>query len=258
MDTDSMYLQIAPQIIPGYPYLLQDIWALGSFPDEIIELLGSLSLPPASRAVELGCGKGAVMLQVAKNMSIPVHGVDPFSAFLDEAKRRCAEMGLVPLCSFSQETAQQFLQRGECFDAAILAGTGPLFPSYDQTISCVRQIIRPGGYIIIDDGYILDAEAPRYPGYEYLDDYSGMVSMLESSGDRLTAQRIIPGEKLRKYNQRNNECIERRCRELVRTNPEYADALDRFTAAEKQECQFMEEQTVAAIWAVQRREDTAI
>ena len=57
--SDEQKIQVAkgfdatPQLIPFIPYLLQDLWALGSSPHLIIKILKSLNLPNTSKVLDL-------------------------------------------------------------------------------------------------------------------------------------------------------------------------------------------------------------
>ncbi|MFC1543543.1 SAM-dependent methyltransferase [Candidatus Neomarinimicrobiota bacterium] len=79
-------LEIDERLLPYLPELWADLWALGSFPDLIVEMLKPLGLPGAETSVlDLGCGKGAVSVTLAKELGFNVVGVDGFRPFLDEA-----------------------------------------------------------------------------------------------------------------------------------------------------------------------------
>ena len=56
------------EILPYLPYILQDFWEIGSDPDVIIDLLKKhLSNTNNFKVLDLGCGKGAVSIIIAKS-----------------------------------------------------------------------------------------------------------------------------------------------------------------------------------------------
>ena len=60
-------LEADQNLLPHMPFLLQDLWALGSSVDHILELTASLDLKPdQTRILDLGCGKGAAAIQIAE------------------------------------------------------------------------------------------------------------------------------------------------------------------------------------------------
>jgi predicted TPR repeat methyltransferase len=47
------------------PELLKGLWELGSMPEYIIELIGRNNLGKGKNIIDLGCGKGAVLVKLA-------------------------------------------------------------------------------------------------------------------------------------------------------------------------------------------------
>ena len=56
-------LDATPELLPFLPELLAD-WT-SSRPEEVLRFLEPLELPPTTRALDLGCGKGVVALALA-------------------------------------------------------------------------------------------------------------------------------------------------------------------------------------------------
>ena len=64
----SNSLETVPDFLPYLPELLVDLWALGSSPQSIIGLLSPLPLSSTeTRVLDLGCGKGAVIIVKSDN-----------------------------------------------------------------------------------------------------------------------------------------------------------------------------------------------
>ena len=85
-------LEVDKKLLPYMPYLLQDLWALGSAVDEILDLFSTLPLSPgAAKVLDLGCGKGAVSIQIASKFGFDVVGVDAMPEFLKDAHRKSSE-----------------------------------------------------------------------------------------------------------------------------------------------------------------------
>ena len=50
-----------PELFPFLPYIMQDLWEIGSDPETIIRLIRKHADKPAGmKVLDLGCGKGAV------------------------------------------------------------------------------------------------------------------------------------------------------------------------------------------------------
>ena len=79
---DSLESEI--KLLPYMPYLLQDLWALGSSVDQILDLFSTLPLSyGAAKVLDLGCGKGAVSVQIASKFGFEVVGIDAMPEFLN-------------------------------------------------------------------------------------------------------------------------------------------------------------------------------
>ena len=71
------YFEVSPELLPYIPELLADLWALGSSPETVVEWVRSLELPPETTGVlDLGCGKGAVSIALAKEFNFRIFGID--------------------------------------------------------------------------------------------------------------------------------------------------------------------------------------
>ena len=243
---------IEPVLVPVLPELLADIWVLGSWPEKIVDLLRvSTTLQQGASVVDLGCGKGAVAIPVARELLFRVHGIDLFAPFLAEARARAVSAGVSELCRFEIGDLRQAVKASRKYDVAILAAVG-VIGDYRRTVLEIRRIVRPGGVLVIDDGF-LEGDAGRTPpGYGYYRSRGETVRELTSHGDRMMRERLVPADELKEYNRINTELIRRRAAELAARAPELAEALERYVQSEVEECAFLESRTTAAIWLLER------
>jgi len=75
-------------LLPYLPYLLQDLWELGSSPDEIVSAIKNCGIDKGWRVLDLGCGKGAVSIRLARNFGCSVKGIDFINDFIDYARKK--------------------------------------------------------------------------------------------------------------------------------------------------------------------------
>ena len=80
----SESLEVDRHLLPHMPFLLQDLWALGSSVDHIVDIVDSFNLPENAQILDLGCGKGAVLIQIAAKYGFEVTGIDVMDAFLED------------------------------------------------------------------------------------------------------------------------------------------------------------------------------
>src|SRR5690606_20490273 len=71
---------------PFVPQLLRGLWALGSMPAYVIELVERNIRRPFRSVTDLGCGKGAVLIQLAEKFDFHGVGIDIVPEFIVEAR----------------------------------------------------------------------------------------------------------------------------------------------------------------------------
>ncbi|MBU4451076.1 MAG: methyltransferase domain-containing protein, partial [Actinobacteria bacterium] len=73
-------------LFPFSPYILQDLWEIGASPEVIIELVRKHTNNYYSLSIlDLGCGKGAVSIKLAKEFNCTCLGIDAIKEFINEA-----------------------------------------------------------------------------------------------------------------------------------------------------------------------------
>ena len=243
----------SPEILPYLTELVADMWALGSTPRLAVDLLRPLDLTTGStRLLDLGCGKGALCVTVAKDLGFSVCGVDLCEEFLRDAAQRATELGVSDLCEFVHRDLRDVLQQGDKFDVAVLASLGGVLGRFDRCVGNMRKVVRPGGYMLIDDGFLTRTEVVNHPGYAHLSSHDRTVEYLQVHGDVLVAERIYSAEETRAINLDYIGHISRRAAGVVERHPEAAEALHRYIASQETECEFIDREITGAIWLLQR------
>jgi ubiquinone/menaquinone biosynthesis C-methylase UbiE len=234
------------------PYLLQDLWALGSSVDEICDLAGGLDLDPGGAGVlDLGCGKGAVGIRLAKMFGIKVTGVDLMAEFLHEAENRAKDHKVAHLCTFIRQDICAYVKTDHRFDAVILASLGSVIGTIGKTVQTLRTQIRPGGYMFIDHGYLMSADRLDRPGYEDCRNYGETIGLLTSCGDVLlneidttTVSNAVNADYLMKIKTRGGE--------LMRQLPDLKKEISEYIERQEEECRILEREFVSAVWLLQK------
>ena len=240
-------------VLPYLKELVADMWALGSTPHVAVDLLRPLNLPAAStRLIDLGCGKGALGITVAKDLGFRVLGVDLCEEFLGEARRIAAEMGVSDLCEFELGDLRDALESGRDFDVAVLASLGGVLGAFDKCVGSIRRAVSPGGYMVIDDGFLNRVEAVDRPGYGHLASHGRTLEHLQAHGDTLVRERIYTVEETRAINLDYIDHISRRATGVVERHPDAAGALRTYIASQESECDFIDREVTGAIWLLQR------
>jgi len=114
----------------------------------IPELAGQLRLKPGSTLLDLGCGRGAYGLLVARQAGTPLIGVDFSAQALAQAREQAARMG-VTNASFRVGELTATGLPDACVEA-VLCTDAIQFPAdpalaYDE----IRRVLRPGGRVAL-------------------------------------------------------------------------------------------------------------
>ncbi len=247
-------LEVQEKLSPFMPFLLKDLWALGSSVEQILCLIGTLPLPSCSAKVsDLGCGKGAVSVRTASEFGFSVVGIDAMPEFLEDAHRKAIEYQVSDLCTFIEQDIHTYVADKHDFDIVILASLGGIFGNYTNMVRKLSTQIRPGGYIIIDDGYLKKKEFLNRKGYGRYRNYENTLQELTAFNHHLFTE-ISTSEVSRKINDEYLKVIENRSAELIAQHPELEKDLKKFLNIQREECDILNCEVEGIIWVLQ---DTA-
>ncbi len=224
------------ELIAFLPYLLQDLWDLGSSPEDMIELISRhVGSSAAVRVLDLACGKGSVSVRIAQVLGCRVKGIDIMTDFIDYAREKAEQYSVSSLCAFSVGDITEAVMIEKDYDVVILGAVGDVLGPPDKTIEQLKSTIRPGGYILIDDGYGKQgSEIDYYTRDEWLD-------ICRKCGVRMVDELLIADEKLERINAVQQRHIRRRCEELMKKYPEQAHLFESYIASQRAECDMLEQ-----------------
>jgi 2-polyprenyl-3-methyl-5-hydroxy-6-metoxy-1,4-benzoquinol methylase len=244
--------EVDKKLLSCIPFLLQDLWALGSSVDYIIDVVGSLNLPLAqTKLLDLGCGKGAVPIQIASKFRHRAVGVDRMTAFLEDAQQKAIEYHVSHLCEFIKQDIMEFVSAEHAFDLVILASLGGIFGTLKNTVAQLRTQVRPGGYILIDDGYLRKTSSLKRKGYEHYKNHKDTIKELNAFGDVLL-QEINTTDVSLKINEEYINSIAKRGKELLAQHPELEDDINAYIQLQAEECDMINNQIEGALWLLQK------
>jgi ubiquinone/menaquinone biosynthesis C-methylase UbiE len=245
-------LEVEKKLLQYMPYLLQDLWAMGCSANQILDLIANLNLPAGSvKVLDLGCGKGALPVQIAAKFGFNVTGVDAMPEFLKFAEEKSVEFKVSSLCTFINEDIQNYVTDSHYFNIVILASLGGIFGSNKQTIEKLRTQVSSGSYIIIDDGYLKKKDALNRKGYLHYRNYEETVKEFTSFNDEIISE-ISTKEFSKKINNEYLEAIEKRCTELITQHPQMKNDLKNYLKLQREECKILDIEIEGTIWVLQK------
>ena len=228
------------RLLDHLSYLLQDLYELGSDAQQIADLLHQyVHLDTDSCVLDLGCGKGAVAIKVAKTFGCPVVGVDLMPAFIDEARQRAYQEDVEHLCTFTVGDIAEWINHTEKYDVLIYGAVGEVLGNQREMLSALHPI---ADYVIIDDAVY--REAGKEPTLN-----QWHQAFADCSFD-IIAEVMADREKIIAVNQRNQEQIEMRAQQLSNRYPEQALLFSRYVADQRAECEELNTQLQGVTWLV--------
>ena len=159
------------ELIPYIPYLLQDLWELGSDPEVIVTLVGRhIEHPSQARFLDLACGKGAVAVRLARAFGAHVTAIDLTADFLSFAAHKAEEYGVEALCDFRLEDINRAVERERDYDCAVYGAVGNVLGNPPETLGKLERTVSAGGFVVIDEAYAREDadDVVRYRNYDYL------------------------------------------------------------------------------------------
>ncbi len=244
-------LEAEPRLLPLLPALLADLDELGGSPALVVSALRNAGFKAGSRAIDLGCGKGVVAVALARELGMTVDGVDGMAEFIEEARKRALKHDVAAQCAFRCGDLRDYFGETGDYDAVLLLSVGPVAGDHELTVEGLRRLARPGGLIVIDDGFLAPGVEPHgelasYPGHDE------MLKRLTAFGDRLVQETIFDADAIRTLNAANTELIRHRGDVLKVEHPELAAAIDQYVARQELETRRTGRDLIGAMWVLER------
>lgn len=238
-------------LLPFLPYLLQDLWELGSNPSDIIKLMQkNFTDFEKIRILDLACGKGAVAVMIAKALKVKVKGVDIIPEFIEFAEKKALELGVATSCRFIVGDINKTIMEEKDYDCAIFGAVGDVLGKPKETLMKLKRTIKPYGYMIIDDVY-LDCEDTNQisnQNYEYLT-YEQWQELFQEAG--ITVVDCITNNVDDQQNDSNTQSIIARAMELIQHYPQHKNLFEGYIESQKSECEDLENNLVGVTWLLQ-------
>jgi cyclopropane fatty-acyl-phospholipid synthase-like methyltransferase len=247
-------LDATPELVPYLAELLADLWDLGSSPPLIKSWLSDLQLPPGTSLLDLGCGKGAVSLTLARDLGFRVHGIDLFEPFVREARARAEEWGLTSLCRFEKGDLREVARSAEVCDVVVYASVGALGP-LDTCMGALRRCVREGGFILVDDGFLVSSDRAE-KGLENMTEHEEARRRLTAHGDEILREHILDPAEMRAIDDRYIRSISARAEAIAKARPADADLVRGYVERQRRAAAAWERSSVSATWLLRKAYST--
>jgi SAM-dependent methyltransferase len=236
------------ELLPFLPYLLQDLWELGSNPGDIISLMRRhMPMSKDTKVLDLACGKGAVSVNIAKEFGINVYGFDLLPEFVEFGAKKARELNVHTLCHFNLGDVNELVHTQKGYDCVIFGAAGNILGRPEETLIKLGKTVKSGGFIIINEAYLpdeADNAGIKYQNYEYLH-HSRWLRLFADSG--LTLMEELPNVEGYDFDA-DNKAIAARAKELIARHPEKRGIFEGYVQSQLNECDDLENSLVSVTW----------
>jgi cyclopropane fatty-acyl-phospholipid synthase-like methyltransferase len=125
-------------------------------------LLEHLELDRAQRVVDIGCGKGELLIRMVEQFRIEGVGVDRSPTLLSIARERSRKAGISGRISFLEHDVGTYTADSTCFAAGLCIGSGAAFGFFADVAKRMSRLVQPGGLLLIGDCYWKQEPAEEY------------------------------------------------------------------------------------------------
>ncbi len=251
IDDLARYLEAPAELLPDLPMILSYLDELGPSPKDVYDLMIGLDLPQNFKILDLGCGKGAIDIFLARQFNCSIRGIDAFPPFIDYAIKKAKDLKLDKVCEFECNDIKKELKKTSQYDVVIFVSVGDIYGDYIQTIGKIRKVIKPQGYLIIEDGFLRENRINRSEFHEY-GSYSQLIDQLSHFQDNIIMERLSSTEEIINQNKRNNAVLEKGANDFLKRYPEKEGLVKHYLEAQKRESQIIEQDLGIGLWVIQK------
>jgi len=239
------------------PYLLQDLWELGPSSKDVIYLLDkNISNFKNFKVLDLACGKGAVSIPLAKQFKTSVTMVDIFPEFIQDALEKADEYNVKDFCTFKVEDINNTVkdEDGKNWDCVLFCSVGDILGNKKETISKLKNLISPDGYMILHNAYLSDSSSNniKYREHDYIT-YDEWLKIFDEEKIEIVDSFVSDEEKDREKNELMIELISNRVMELSKKHPELKELFESYLQSQINGCYDMDVNLVCPIWLLKRK-----
>jgi len=230
------------ELVAYLPYILQDFHEIGSSAESLTKIVQENNRAEIPRIIDLGCGKGATIIEIAQHVKSDCLGIDGIESFIIYAIEQAEKRGLEN-CRFEVGDIRRIENIQGQYDFIILGSIGPVYGDYYSTMETLSPMLTEEGIIILDDGY--------------LDSNSSSEQALVGTRKELVDQlRLARMEIFREYlgdeicdrddYGKQYQDIKRRCQELMLKYPNKRGLFERYILKQEKEYRNLEENIICS------------
>ena len=243
----------APRLLPYIPRLLAGLWSLGVPPETVVKLLQDQDCAAeADTVLDLGCGKGAISITLARQFGFRVYGIDFFAPFIEEARERARDLGVSDICRFETGDIKKTVRGSADYDMVMLIWMGSVLGSAGESVQQIRRLVRPQGYMVIGDGCLKGDAKADHPFLYRFTSRDIMLKQLTMYGDVIQKEMVIPPDTINPFYRDYIDSLKRGAEECATGHPEHAGILWEYVNTHEEICRTMEDTIASCLWMLKK------
>ena len=246
---DSLDLENSA-LIPFIPKILEKLWELGSMPDYVIELV-ERNIPAAKlkRVIDLGCGKGSVLIRLSEKTKFQGIGIDLMSEFIDDAKTYAAQKAYSKNLEFETADIKKSIDKHNNFDLVIYGHDSDIYGNITQSLLELEKYLSNQSWIILETIYSTNSK--NNP--DDLPNEIEFIQQIKESEFKIIDQIIWENKKLRDINQSNTASIREQIVGLIQSYPDKKQMFNTYLANQIEECHQLENDVQCLTMLLERK-----
>jgi SAM-dependent methyltransferase len=136
-------------------------WAAPVATPTVARLIETLVLPPGSSVLDVGCGRGALLMDIVEASGGTGVGIDMDAVSIRAASEAAGARSLSERVSFLESTAADF-GSDERFELACCVGASHACGGYRQTLEYLLGYAGPDAYLLCGEGFWRRPPEPAY------------------------------------------------------------------------------------------------
>ncbi len=240
-------------LYPFIPYLMQDLREMGTPAKEVIDILAKngFTADNSIRVIDLGCGKGAVSVALAKEFDCKVLGIDAVPQFIEDARKSAVKEKVSDKCSFEIGDIREVLKTCNDYDLVILGAIGYIFGNLQDTLEMTKKCMKDSGYILMDDAYMENGKDLKSSIYLRQDHFFATIDRCKM---QIVDETVFDAEYVLRSNAKIFSHIKRRAEELIKKYPEKKGLFKDYIKRQAEENEILQKQVRCILLFLKNRQ----
>lgn len=198
--------------------------------------------------IDLGCGKGAVLIYLAKRLKFLGLGIDIMPDFIESANHYALEKFLNQKINFKVGNILDYINSEDKYDIVIYGYDSEILGNVFKTLQKLEKLLQNSGYLILEIAFTSDLRN-RIAG---LPSEKELLEQISKSNFKVLDKIFWDINKTKAVNKKNNIFISNRVHELMLKYPDKKKIFQRYMDNQIEECKLIENDMICSTWILRK------